>query len=165
MKKLSVYDLTQNPFSLIGKSWAMITTRDGDKTNTMTASWGGVGIMWGKPAAFIFIRPQRFTRELIDVSGNFSICFFPESQREKLSYCGSHSGRDGDKLAHCGFTASTLDDAPVLDQAELVLTCKKLYRQQLDGEFFCVPGIDAQYYADHDYHYMYVAEILSAYEK
>ena len=130
MQKITPYEITKNPFTLIGKQWAMITTCQGEKINTMTASWGGVGIMWGKPAAFLFIRPQRFTRELMDGSEKFSVCFLPESQRQAMTYCGKASGRNEDKLAACGLTAGRLEGVPVLDQSELVLICKKLYRQR-----------------------------------
>ena len=99
MQKLSPYELPLNAFQAIGKQWAMITTQRGDTVNTMTASWGGVGILWNKPVTYVFLRPQRFTRELLDGSELFSVCFLPEDYRKQLSYCGAHSGRDGDKLA------------------------------------------------------------------
>ncbi len=93
MKQLSIYDITENPFSLIGKKWAMVTTRVGGKTNTMTASWGGVGILWNKPVVYIFLRPQRYTRELVDASERFSVCFLPEDYRKQLQYCGRSEER------------------------------------------------------------------------
>ena len=60
-KKITAEELTANPFKLIGKDWMLITAGDKEKFNTMTASWGGVGIMWGKPVATAYIRPQRYT--------------------------------------------------------------------------------------------------------
>lgn len=165
MQKITPYEITKNPFSLIGKQWAMITTRRGGKTNTMTASWGGVGILWNKPVAYIFLRPQRFTRELLDDSERFSVCFLPEELRQAMTYCGKESGRDGDKLAACGLTATELDHAPVLEQSELALVCRKLYRQQLDPGCFVDKSIDGTCYPGQDYHYLYVAEIEQAYVK
>ena len=165
MKQLSIYGITENPFSLIGKKWAMVTTRAGGKTNTMTASWGGVGILWNKPVVYIFLRPQRYTRELVDASERFSVCFLPEDYRKQLQYCGSHSGRDEDKLAACGFTAAELDGAPVLEQSDLALTCRKLYCQRLTPNSLIDQSIDQVNYPEKDYHFLYVAEILGAYEK
>ena len=165
MQSISVYDLTQNPFQLIGKQWALITTRRGEKTTTMTASWGGVGVLWNKPVAYIFLRPQRFSRELLDDTSLFSACFVPEEFRSQLGYCGAHSGRNEDKLAACGFTSGTLDGAPVISEAELVLTCRKLYRQQFDPACFIDQSLDAANYPGKDYHILYVAEILGAYQK
>lgn len=163
MQKITPYEITKNPFTLIGKQWAMITTCQGEKINTMTASWGGVGIMWGKPAAFLFIRPQRFTRELMDGSEKFSVCFLPESRRQAMTYCGKASGRNEDKLAACGLTAGRLEGVPVLDQSELALICKKLYRQRLDPACLLEKEIDATWYPNQDHHYMYIAEIETAY--
>ena len=165
MQKITPYEITKNPFTLIGKQWAMITTCQGEKINTMTASWGGVGIMWGKPAAFLFIRPQRFTRELMDGSEKFSVCFLPESQRQAMTYCGKASGRNEDKLAACELTAGRLESVPVLDQSELALICKKLYRQRLDPACLLEKEIDATWYPNQDHHYMYIAEIETAYIK
>lgn len=165
MQKITPYEITKNPFAMIGKQWAMITTCQDSKVNTMTASWGGVGIMWGKPAAFLFIRPQRFTRELMDGSEKFSVCFLPESQRQAMAYCGKASGRNEDKLAACGLTAGRLEGVPVLDQSELVLICRKLYRQRLDPACLLDKEIDTTWYPEQDHHYMYISEIETAYTK
>ena len=163
MQKLSPYELPLNAFQAIGKQWAMITTQRGDMINTMTASWGGVGILWNKPVTYVFLRPQRFTRELLDGSELFSVCFLPEDYRKQLAYCGAHSGRDGDKLAACGFSALHLDGAPVLAQSQTALTCRKLFCQQLDPAGFIDTSLDAANYPQKDYHFLYVSEILGAY--
>ena len=83
----------RQPFEAIHHKWAMITTQSGEKVNTMVASWGGVGIMWNRPVTWVFLRPQRFTRELLDRSERFSVCFLPEQYHQQMNYCGSHSGR------------------------------------------------------------------------
>ena len=49
--EIKAEELKDNPFDLIGKQWMLITAGNEEKCNTMTASWGGVGIMWGKPTA------------------------------------------------------------------------------------------------------------------
>lgn len=166
MNKITPQELNKNPFDLIGKQWAMITTKSADgHVNTMTASWGGVGILWNKPVTYIFLRPQRYTRELMDASETFSTCFLPESYRKELQYCGSHTGREVDKLAICGFEAVTLDNTPVLAQSEVAFTCRKLFRQKLDPASFVDPSIDAANYPNKDYHFCYVGEILGVYQK
>ena len=118
---------------------------------------------WNKPVTYVFLRPQRFTRELLDGSELFSVCFLPEDYRKQLSYCGAHSGRDGDKLAACGFSALHLDGAPVLAQSQTALTCRKLFCQQLDPAGFIDTSLDAANYPQKDYHFLYVSEILGAY--
>ena len=81
-KTITPEQLTQNPFSLIGKDWGLVTAGTTEKVNTMTVSWGGVGIMWGKPVAFIFIRPQRYTKQFIDKEEELTLSFYSEEYRE-----------------------------------------------------------------------------------
>ena len=54
-----------NPFKMVGKDWMLVTAGDENGWNTMTASWGFMGVMWGKNAAVTVIRPQRYTKKLI----------------------------------------------------------------------------------------------------
>ena len=87
-----------DPFTKIGKEWMLITASEGDKINAMTASWGGVGVLWGKNAAFIFVRDSRYTKELIDRSDHFSLTFFDNSHKSALKYFGMVTGRREDKI-------------------------------------------------------------------
>ncbi len=164
MNKRSPYELQKNPFTLYDKQWALITTRAGDQTNTMTASWGGLGIMWHKPVVYIVLRPQRYTRELLDKSELFSVGFLPEQYRKQLNRCGTVSGRNEDKIAACGFEIITLDGAPVIAQSQLALTCRKLFRQSYDPSSFIDKTVETANYPQKDYHFLYIAEILGAYE-
>ena len=61
--------------TLSAKDWALVTCGDKEKFNTMTVSWGGVGIMWGKPVAFTFIRPQRYTFGFMETNGYYTMSF------------------------------------------------------------------------------------------
>ena len=83
-QSVNVKELQDNPFSLIGDKWMLITAGDAEKCNTMTASWGGVGVMWGAPAATCYIRPQRYTREFADSSDTVTLSFFPEEYRQDI---------------------------------------------------------------------------------
>ena len=99
------FDLVEfNPFTKIGKEWALVTAGSREKANTMTVSWGGVGVLWGKNVAFIFVRDSRYTKEFIDSNEFFSITFLSGQYRDALNYCGSHSGKDEDKFAAAGLT-------------------------------------------------------------
>ena len=84
--------LTMNPFDKIGKQWMLITSGDEDKANTMTASWGGVGVLWGSDVVYIFVRQSRYTKEFIDKTGHFSISFLGEEYRKALQHLGTVSG-------------------------------------------------------------------------
>ena len=54
-------ELDQNVFSMIGEQWMLVTAGTAERCNTMTASWGGLGVLWGKPVASVYSRPQRYT--------------------------------------------------------------------------------------------------------
>ena len=103
-KEIKPEELQKNPFQMIGKEWLLVTAEKDGKANTMTASWGGVGVMWGRNVAFIVIRPQRYTKEFIDASDKLSLSVLDEEYRKTLSYLGSVSGRDEDKIGKSGLT-------------------------------------------------------------
>ncbi|BBF45294.1 hypothetical protein lbkm_4056 [Lachnospiraceae bacterium KM106-2] len=141
----------------------LVTAKKGDKVNTMTASWGGVGIMWGKSVAYVVIRPQRYTKEFMDASDTFSLTFYPAEYRKQLSYLGSVSGRDEDKIANCSLTLAEHEGIPYFEEAKLVLFCKKLYVQELDKNAFLDSSIVDKWYQNNDLHTLYIAEITESY--
>ena len=104
--------LTMNPFDKIGKQWMLITSGDEDKANTMTASWGGVGVLWGSDVVYIFVRQSRYTKEFIDKTGHFSISFLGEEYRKALQHLGTVSGRDGDKISEAGVSVAYENGIP-----------------------------------------------------
>ena len=159
MKQIEINEFSENPFKLIGSDWMLITAKKGDKTNMMTASWGGVGILWNKPVATIYVRPQRYTKEFIDNEEYFSLCVLPEEYRKILNYCGTKSGRDEDKIAETKLTIDESEKAPIFKEARLVLICKKLYAQDLTEQSFIDKSLVEKNYQAKDFHTMYIAEI------
>lgn len=98
-KEIKVGEINENTFEMIGKKWMLVTAeKKSGEVNTMTASWGGLGVLWRKNVAFIFIRPQRFTKGFVDEAEKFSLTFFDESYRKQLSYLGTASGKDENKI-------------------------------------------------------------------
>ena len=155
-----------NPFTKIGKEWMLITAQKDGKINTMTASWGGVGIMWGKNVATVYIRPQRYTKEFVDAGDTFTISFYGEEYRKALSFCGSVSGRnDSEKISKSGLTPCELDGVPAFEEASLVLVCRKMYQQDMEPDCFLDSQVRERWYPEKDYHTMYIAEITAVYEK
>ena len=164
-KTITPNDITDNAFKLIGKDWALVTAGSKDSFNTMTVSWGSVGIMWNKPVAFTFIRPQRYTFGFLEKNGMFTMSFFDEEYRKALQICGTKSGRDTDKVAETGLTpAFTGDGVPYFEEARLVLVCKKLYAQDLNEDSIVEEAVKGNYNGS-DYHRMYVSEIVSVLKK
>lgn len=164
-KEINLDDFKCNPFTKIGKEWMLITAGTKEKINTMTASWGSLGVMWGKNVAFTFIRPQRYTKKFVDNNETFSLCFFPEEYKKDLSYLGTVSGKNEDKISKTNLTFDFIDNTPYFNEASLVLICKKLYVQNLKPECFVLPELDNKWYENKDYHTMYVSEIEKIYSR
>ena len=150
----------EDVFSLIGDRWMLVAATDkSGKTNAMTASWGGMGVLWGKKVVFVFIRPQRYTKQFVDDADVFSLSFFDESYKKMLGYMGKVSGRDEDKITKSGLTLTDKGGAPVFKEAGMTLICKKLYRQTMKEENFIDKSNIEKWYPTKDYHDVYVAEI------
>ena len=165
MKEIDINDLKLNPFNKIGKEWMLITASDGEKTNTMTASWGGFGFLWNKNIAFIVLRPQRYTKEFVDKTNEFSLSFFDESYKKTLSHLGSVSGKNEDKISKSGLHLSFINNIPSFEEASMVINCKNLYKQNLLSECFIDTNIDEKNYPKKDYHTLYFAEIKNIFVK
>ncbi len=162
-REINPTELQENAISLIGKEWMLITAGDLETFNPMTASWGALGFLWNRPVAFCFVRPQRYTFEIIEDAPHFTLTFFDASHRDILNYCGSHSGRDVDKAAATGLTpVAGRTGAVYFDEARLVLECRKLYAQDITEESFVDAAVVGQHYEARDFHRIYVGEIVRA---
>ena len=166
MKQIHPYDLTDNLFHLLDREWMLITARDAEtgKINTMTASWGGFGILWNKPVAFVFIRPQRYTFGFTEQNEGLTLSFFSEDYRDALKLCGRVSGRDCDKIAEAHLTPMLLGKRAAFEEARMVMSCRKLYADDLRENAFVDPALLDNYRAK-DYHRMYIVEIEGIYQK
>ena len=158
-KEISPYEISENLIKMIGKDWMLITAKKDDKINTMTASWGGTGVLWNKPVAFTFIRPQRYTYEFTEASERMSLSFFGEGSRDALTLCGRRSGRDMDKIAAAGLTAVEDEGGtPYFAEAKTVLICRKLYADMIDPASM-IDKSHLEHYPINDFHKMYICEI------
>jgi flavin reductase (DIM6/NTAB) family NADH-FMN oxidoreductase RutF len=151
---------------LWSKQWLLLTSGDfatGD-FNTMTVGWGSLGTMWNRPFAQIVVRPGRYTHEFLERFDHFTLSAFSSNYRKALALLGSKSGRDGDKISETGLTpiASTEIGSPGFAEAELILECRKSYRQVMDPAGFLDPTIDKNYPVK-DYHTIYFGEILAVF--
>ncbi len=163
-KKIDITKENINPFARIGKEWMLISAKKEDTVNTMTASWGTMGVFWGKNVVTVGIRPQRFTKEFVDANDLFTLTFFDGERKEEMGYLGTVSGRDEDKISKVNFhIISTEEGAPTFEEGKMVLVCKKLMEVPLNPADFKDPSIDENWYPQKDYHQMYTAEVIAAY--
>lgn len=165
-KEISHAQLTYNGFAGYGERWALLTAGDAQGYNTMTVSWGQLGVLWNRPAATVYVRPQRYTMEFMERAEYFSISFFDtEAYKEDLSILGSKSGRDGDKLAETGLVMVPLGPVMGFEQANMVLACRKLYAQNMEKPCFIDESVIASSYPTQDFHRMFVGEITGAWQR
>ena len=158
-------DIEKNAFTSIGKEWFLVTAKKDDKINTMTAAWGGFGVMWNKNVAYIVIRPQRYTKEFVDFSDYFSLAFFDKEFKDKLSYLGTVSGKDEDKISKSNLTTVYDNEIPYFEEANLVIFCKKLFATEYKEENFIDKDIMNKIYPSKDFHTLYIAEITKVLTK
>jgi flavin reductase (DIM6/NTAB) family NADH-FMN oxidoreductase RutF len=175
-RETNIREFRGSPSERIGTGWMLVSARDeaADKSNwnTMTASWGGLGVLWGRDVAFVFIRPSRFTYRFVNGASLFSLSFFDESYREALNICGAKSGRDADKAAEAGITPVVFGSpyekaagAVGFNEAREIIVCRKLYAHDFDpAQFFDRLSLEANYQG-RDYHRMFIGEILTLLEK
>ena len=157
--------LNESIFRLIGKDWMLIAAGNKKSYNMMTASWGGCGILWNKPVAFIFVRPQRYTLEFLEKHDHFTLNFFDPSYRKTLNLLGTKSGREINKMEVDGMKAIEINrDTIGFENASLILECKKVYADKLKPENFIDPSF-LDHYPLRDYHIIYYGEIINALKK
>jgi len=162
-KNIDVKLIKDNTFKLIGTDWMLITAGTKSSFNTMTASWGGFGILWDKPVTFCFIRPQRYTYEFVEKNDFFTLTFFEEKYRDILELCGTKSGRDIDKIKATGLVPLETERGNIyFEQAQMVLECQKIYNDDIKPENFIISEIETRIYPARDYHRLYIAEIINA---
>ena len=168
MNAIDPHDLTVQPIRLIGQQWMLITAGTTESFNCMTASWGGLGVLWGKPVAYVFVRPNRYTASFIAQQPALTLSFMPESYREDVLYCGRHSGRDVDKMRETKLRPVQLPDGLLsYADAELVLSCRKMFKTRLqEADFLDWSEVHPRWYSeDNPLHDLYICEITAAYTK
>ena len=145
---------------------AFLTTKDGEKVNTMTIGWGSFGFEWGIPVAEVMIRESRFSKIAADKNLEFTLTFpYDDSTKEALVYCGSKSGRDVDKIAECNITIKSANkiSTPVISCKGLVFECKVIAKSEMSLDLTSVEIID-KWYKNGDMHTFYYAKIEDCYE-
>lgn len=167
MKEIPVSGLFIRPFHAFANDWMALTVKAEEKVNAMTIAWGQIGALWEReshqnrlPVAACYVRPSRYTKALLDKAPYFTLSCFGGEKKKALGYIGSHSGRDGDKLAAAGLTPVDDGDYSYIEGASLVLVCRTIYHAPLIEEGFVDRGLIDFNYPQRDFHEMYTGEIV-----
>lgn len=165
LKEINPEAVHANIFQMLSKTWMLIATGTKEEYNVMTASWGGIGYLWNRRVCFCFIRPERYTYELMEKNNYFSLCFFDAVYKKALEFCGSYTGKDMKKVEKAGLKQKFSDvGTPYIEESRLVFECKKIYSQDINPALFLDPEIEKNY-ADRDYHKMFIGEIVHCLSK
>ena len=163
-REINAFDYAETILKQVGRA-ALITTKSGDKVNTMTIGWGTIGIQWGKPIFIAFVRDSRHTMQMLEKNGEFTINV-PMGQVDKkiLGYCGTKSGRDTDKIADMCLTLEPGENVsvPGIKELPLTLECKVIYKQKQENDKIPAELFD-RYYPAGDFHTAFYGEIVGAY--
>ncbi len=163
-RKVNAFDYAGEVCKAMQKGVLLTTARDG-RVNTMTIGWGHIGIEWGKPIFVAYVRESRYTKELLDANGEFTVNIpLGECDGKILGFCGSKSGRELDKIKELGLTLEEPEtiSVPGIHQLPLTLECRVIYRQ--DQPLNAIgDDVKNRYYTQGDPHTAYYGQILNAY--
>ena len=169
-RKINVWDYAGKILEETGKG-ILLTTACGDKVNSMTIGWGTLGIEWGKPIFTVFVRESRFTKQMLEENGEFTVNV-PLNGCDKniLSVCGTKSCRDMDKIKELELTLEEAEtiSVPGIKELPLTLECKVIYKQDQDPDRVNEENTQRYYprndqFPEGDYHTAYYGQILAAY--
>lgn len=141
---------------------AFLTVKSGEKINTMTISCGSLGSLWMKPMFTVMVRCSRYTHELIENAESFAVNFpLNEQLKNELTICGTQSGRNMNKIKECKLSLKdgNLSNTMIIDECDLCLECKIVYKQLVDENALC-KEIKSSIYPNNDYHVFYFGEII-----
>ncbi len=164
-KQISPDKIPGNIIKMLNEDWMLITAGTDAGFNMMTASWGGLGVLYGKPTATCFINPTRYTYQLMEANDTYTLTFYTEAYREALQYCGSNSGRDKDKVKGSGLTpVTTPSGSKAFSEAWLIIECRKLVGQSLSHDALFDEKIKNEWVGK-QLHKMYIGEIINVWVK
>ena len=147
------------PYCDFHGDWALVAAGNMDDHNAMTVSWGGIGCLWNKPVATVYVRPNRHTYGYFEANDYFTVSFYPGEYKKALGLMGTKSGRDCDKEAEAGLTPIPCGESVTFAQAGKTLLCRKLYHQDMELDRF-PENVKTRFFGSEPAHRMYIGEII-----
>lgn len=173
-KEIEVFDYAKEIMQALQKG-VLLTTKNDEKVNSMTISWGMLGIEWAKPIFTIFVRENRFTKEQLEQNPEFTINIpYGDFDKTILGVCGTRTGRSTDKINELNLTLETPNviSVPGIKELPLTLECRVIYKEKQNAQSitdenktkFYPQDVESSFHgANKDYHTAYYGEIVSAY--
>jgi len=161
-KKVEYAQCVQETLQALAEGRVLLAVRSPNGANAMAIGWGCPGIIWSRPVFVVLVRPSRYTYELIENSGDFTVNVAPKGLKEAVTYCGTVSGRHEDKLAKCGLTTlpSLTVASPIIAECTIHFECRVVHWNDLIPEHLAAPIADS-FYASGDFHRCFFGEVLA----
>ena len=158
------YDFEETMTKIHNGGLLLASTKRSGESNLMTIGWGTIGIIWGRPEFVVLVRPSRYTYEFIEDSGEFTVNVPTSDMAEFVLFCGTHSGRDVDKLA--AFDVATTPGQKVgsitVDDCPMIYECRVSHKNDIIPEEL-MGDIVPSYYSEGDFHRVYFGKIVGTY--
>jgi flavin reductase (DIM6/NTAB) family NADH-FMN oxidoreductase RutF len=124
-KQISPEEICDNVFTLVGNVFPVITAGKADHYNSLTASGGGLGLLFKKPTTWCILRADRYTLEMIQKMQTYTMSYFPNEYKEQILFLGSKSGRDSEKMKEVELTSVQTPSGDIsFKEARLIIECK-----------------------------------------
>ncbi len=148
------------------KKGVFLTTKAGDKVNSMVIGWGHIGRIWERPVFITYVRDCRYTYEMLERNPEFTINVpIKGLDKEAFRICGTKSGRDMDKIAEAGLSLEEAEviTVPGIREFPLTLECRVIYKEDQDASKLPEDIRKKFYSVETSEHTAFYGEILAAY--
>ncbi|WP_406677058.1 flavin reductase family protein [Moorella sp. ACPs] len=118
----------------------LVGVKKGEKHDLTTVAWFTQESS-DPPQVMVALHPNRYVLELLDAAGEFVLSILAEDQENIAVFCGTHSGRNVDKIKELGIATepATVVATPRVKDALANLECKVSGRYQ-NGDHVIVVG-------------------------
>jgi len=124
-KQIPPEELRDNVFTLVGKNFFLITAGKENHYNSMVGSGGGFGVLFRNPTSWCLLQTTRYTLELMEKVGTYTLSYFPNEYKEQMLFLGSKSGRNSEKMRETQLTSiQTLSGDMSFKEAGLIFECR-----------------------------------------
>ncbi|KYK27949.1 MAG: hypothetical protein AYK23_01930 [Candidatus Proteinoplasmatales archaeon SG8-5] len=118
---------------------AIISVRNGDEVNGMTAAWVAQTSI-DPPIGYVSISPLRHTWDMMQKTEHFGVSVLGEGQERIAEIFGTKSGRDTNKFNTLGIDPYLgQEDVPLIPESVAAFVCRKMHTAEI-GDHFAVFG-------------------------
>ena len=164
MREVPVTEVAQIIAEKLGGSGLFLSASDGVHSNVMTIGWGGLTTFFGTGCFLAPVRTSRFTYQLLQKNGAFTVSIPLHDMRAELGFAGSKSGRDLDKFVGHGLTAAPAQavKAPIVQECELHIECVPFGSVALNPATL-QSEIVSRFYPTEDMHTFFLGKVVRCY--